>query len=273
MAYRKRNYRRRRVVPKARARKSYATRKKSLTGLKKLVRREISRNIENKTFQYLGTGLDILPSNSPGFDANIIPCYPAAGYLAITQGLGQGQRIGNKIKIKKLKIDGVIFPQPYNAVSNLTPCPTQIKVWFFYDKEEVNAVPAPATAADFFQFGSTAIGFQNEFFDHTMPVNTDRYRVLTSRIFKVGYASYSGTGTQPQQGNFASNDFKLNARLRVDLTKYVVKHCTYRDNNSTPTTRGLYMMLQPVYANGNPITAATIPAKMEYMMTVDYEDA
>jgi len=270
MAIRKRNYPRRRVAAKPRRRKTY---KRKTSGIKKMVRREIARNIENKTFQYLGTGLDILPSTSVSFDSNIIPCYPSAGYLAINQGNGQGQRSGSKIKIKKLKIDGIMFPLAYNAVSNLTPCPVHIKVWFFYDKEEPNAIPAPAAAADFFQFGSTSIGFQNELFDHTMPVNTDRYRVLTTRTFKVGYASYLGTGAQPQQGNFASNDYKMNARLRVDLTKYCVKNCNFRDNNTTPTTRGIYMMAQACYSNGNPMTAGTIPAKLEYMLTVDYEDA
>lgn len=271
MAIRKRNYPRRRVAAKPRRRKTY---KRKTTGIKKMVRREIARNTENKTFQYLGTGLDLLPSTSVSFDSNIIPVTPYASYLAINQGTGQGQRIGNKIKIKKLKIDGIMFPLGYNAVSNLTPCPLQIKFWFFLDKEEPNAIPAPAVAADFFQFGSTSIGFQNELFDHTMPVNTNRYRVLTTRTFKVGYSGYtSGVGNQANQGYFSNNDFKMNARLRVDLTKYCVKNINFRDNNTTPTTRGIYMMAQCCYSNGNPITAGTIPAKLEYMLTVDYEDA
>jgi len=266
-------YPKRRVPYKTRARKTTLARKKSSTSLKKIVRREIANNVENKTIQYLGTAYDILPSNSPGFDSNIIPCYPAATYLNIQQGLGQGARIGSKIKIKNLKIDGVLFPLAYSATSNLTPCPTQIKIWWFYDKEEGNAVPQPVASNDFFQFGSGAIGFQNELFDHTMPVNADRYRVLTTRTYKLGYANYQGTGAQPQQGNFSNNDFKLNCRVRVNLTKYAVKHCTFRDNNANPTTRGIYMMAQPVYANGNPMTAATIPARMEYMLTCEFEDA
>jgi len=255
------------------ARKSYARKGRSLVSIKKMIKREISANVETKTQQYLGTSYDLLPSNSPGFDSNIIPCYPASTFLTIASGTGQGARIGNKIKIKNLKIDGVLFPLAYSATSNLTPCPLHIKIWFFYDKEEPNALPAPNAANDFFQFGNGSIGFQNELFDHTMPVNTDRYRVLTSRIYKLGYASYQGTGAQPQQGNFSNNDFKLNCRVRVNLTKYCVKNCVFRDGNTTPTTRGIYMMAQPVYANGNPMTSGTIPARMEYMLTVDYEDA
>jgi len=273
MVARKRNYPRRRVAYKSRTRKTNSSRKKSTVGLKKMVRTEIARNVENKTFQYLGTSYDILPSTSAGFDANIIPCYPAPSYLAITSGTGQGNRIGNSIKIKNLAIKGVLFPRPYNATSNPTPSPVQIKFWFFYDKTQPNAVPTPATSADFFQFGNTSIGFQNEFFDHKMPINTDKYRVLTTRTVKVGYSSYSGTGAQPQSGNFNNNDFRLNANLSVNLTKFCIKHCKFRDTNTLPTSRGIYMMAQPIYADGSAMGLNTIPAKMEYMMSVTYEDA
>lgn len=239
----------------------------------KIVKREIAKNVENKTVQYLGTSHDILPSSSPGFDGQILPITPNAGYLVISQGAGQGGRIGNRIKIKNLKISGVVFPLQYNATTNPTPAPVQIKFWFFYDKEEPQTVPTPSAAGDFFQFGNSSITFQNELFDHSMPINTDRYRVLTTRTVKLGYAQYTGTGALPQQGNLANNDFKLNCRLNVNLTKYCVKNVVYRDTASTPTTRGIYMMAQPVYANGAPIASTAIPARLEYMMTCVYEDA
>jgi len=255
------------------ARRSYARKGRSLASIKKVVKRMLNKNIETKSFQFLGTGHDILPSSSPGFDSQIIPVAPAAGYLAINQSLGQGGRIGNKLTVKKLTMDGVLFPLGYNAVSNLTPAPLQVKLWIFYDKEEPNTVPSPQASADILQFGSTSIPFQNELFDHTMPINLDRYRVLTTRTYKLGYSSYLGTGAQPQQGNFANNDFKLNCRVKLNLTKYAIKRCVYRDNTSTPTTRGLYAMFQPVYANGNPIGSTQIPARFEYMLNVEYQDA
>jgi len=273
MAPYKRRNRNARKSGKRVARKSYARKGRSVASVKSIVAKMLSKNIEKKCFQFLGTGHDILPSSSPGFDSQIIPVSPAASYLAINQGLGQGGRIGNKITIKKLTMDGVLFPLGYNAVSNLTPAPLQVKLWVFYDKEEPNAVPSPMLAADILQFGSSSIAFQNELFDHTMPINLDRYRVLTTRTYKLGYASYGGTGAQPQQGNFANNDFKLNCRVKLDLTKYAIKRCVYRDNSSTPTTRGLYAMFQPVYANGNPILATQIPARFEYMLNVEYQDA
>lgn len=270
--YRKKQTRRPRKYSKRPA-KRYS-RKPRVSAVKTMVRKEIARNVENKTFQYVeNPGLDILPCNSPGFESKIISCSPNSGYLAIQQGTGQGQRIGNRIKIKSLRIGGVIFPLPYNATSNLTPAPVQIKLWFFYDKEEPQAYPTPQSSADFLQFGSSSLPLQNQLFDHSMPVNTDRYRVLTTRTYKLGYASYLGTGTQPQQGNFSNNDFKLNCNFNIDLTKHSIKNVLFRDNSSNPTSRGIFMMAQAVYANGTPIASNQIPARMSYMLTVDYEDA
>lgn len=254
-------------------RKSYAPKTRASVNLiKKVVSKMLSKQVEKKTYQYLGTSYDILPSNSPGYDANIIPCSPAAGYLAIQQSNAQNGRSGNRIRIKSLRLSGVMFPTGYNAVTNLTPAPVQVKIWFFVDKEDPQGIPTPAASADFFQFGSSSLGFQNELFDHTMPINTDRYRVLTTRTYKLGYSSYVGTGAQPQQGNFANNDFKFNAKVNVNLTKYAIKNVVYRDNNANPTSRGIFMMAQPLYANGNPIGSTQIPAKMEFMLTVDYTD-
>lgn len=276
MAIRRRRVYKRRVAPKRRrVYKKRAAAKK--TTIKRIVKREIARNVENKTFQVFDDNFDVLPSNSPGFDANIIPVTPFSGaYLTISQGLGQGQRIGNKIKVKKLTFKAIVYPKAYNASTNPTPAPVQIKFWFFYDKEEPQSVPTPMGSGDFLQFGNTSLPLGNRLFDHMAPVNTDRYRVLTTRTVKVGYAEYGGTGATgslPLQGNQSNNDFKLNARVSVDLMPYIVKEVTFRDAATAPTTRGVFMMCQAVYANGAAMASTTIPAEMNWMQDIEFEDA
>jgi hypothetical protein len=270
-------YLRRKVSSKKYAKKRTYKRKsskKASGAMKKMVKREIARNVENKTFQVFDDLAEIYSSNSAGFDASIIPCTPfAGGYLTIAQGTGQGQRIGNRIKIKKLRFDAIVYPRQYNISTNPTPAPVHIKFWFFYDKEDGQSVPTPQASGDILQFGSTSLPFGNRLFDHMAPINTDRYRVLTTRTVKIGYSSYTGTGALPQQGNLANNDFKLNAKVSVDLTPYCVKDVVFRDTASTPTTRGIYMMAQAVYANGAAIAAASITAEMNTMLTIDFEDA
>lgn len=277
MAYARKTYKKRSSSKKRTyKRKSYATKRK-MTSVKKMVKREISRNIEDKKFQVFNDAHDIVPSNSAGFDSQIIPVTPfSSAFLTITQGTGQGQRIGNRIKIKKLKFSAIVYPLAYNATTNPTPAPCQIKFWFFYDKEEPQTVPTPTASGDFLQYGNTSIGFGNRLFDHLAPVNEDRYRVLCTRTVKVGYAEYGGTGATgslPTQGNLANNDFKLNAKVVVDLTPYCVKNVVFRDTSATPTTRGIFMMAEPVYANGAALAAAAIPCRMNWLQEVNYEDA
>lgn len=271
MAYIRRKYRTKRAFAKKRTYKR-RTYKKAMP-IKRMIRREIARNVENKTQQAYNLQQDIYPSNSTQFDSVITPCQPDAVGLIISQGTGQGQRIGNRIKIKKLTFSGVIHPTPYNASTNPTPAPVMIKFWFFYDKDAPTLTPTVKADGDFLQFGNTTSGMQNDLMDMFAPVNKDRYAVLKTKIFKLGYASYGGTGALPQSGNLANNDFKLNCPFSFDLTKHVPKIYDFRDTATNPTTRGLYFMAQAVYANGAQMAAATVPAQMSYVQSVEYEDA
>lgn len=251
------------------------TYKKRAMPIKRMIRREIARNVENKTQQNFVLQQDILPSSAAtaAFDDLITPLQPDAVGLIISQGTGQGQRIGNRIKIKKLTFKGVIHPTQYNATTNATPAPVMIKMWIFYNKENPTLTPTVKADGDFLQFGNGISGLQNDLMDMFAPVNQDKYRVLTSRIFKLGYASYTGTGALPQQGNLSNNDFNLNCPFSFDLTKHVPKIYEFRDTATNPTTRGLYMMAQAVYANGSQMASATIPAQMSYVQNIEYEDA
>lgn len=273
MAFRRKTYKRKAYAKKRTyKRKSYARK----TSVKKMVKREIARNVENKNFTDFTQSWDIVPSTSPGFDSQIFPVSPATSFLTIPQGTGQGQRVGNKIKIKKLKFSGVIYPMPYNATTNLTPAPVQIKMWLFYDKEEPQTIPTVRANNDFMQFGDSSISMQNILFDLYTPENKDRYKVLKTKMFKLGYAQYGGTGATgslPLQGNLSNNDFKLNCNFSIDLMPYIVKDVNFRDTATNPTTRGLFCMFQPVYANGSTIASNQVPARTDFMMNMEYEDA
>jgi len=262
----------RRVFAKRRAplRRKAAPKKKSML---KMIKREISKAAENKTMQVYDHGWDIKPFAAADFDSRILPMGPDATGLIITQGTNQQQRIGNKIKLKKLVFSGIVHPLPYHATTNPTPAPCYVKLFFFYNKEDGNAVPTVKADGDFFQFGGSTATFQNELSDMISPINTDKYRVLATRTLKIGYQVYSGTGALPTQGNLSNNDFKLCQRFRVDLTKLHPQIIQFRDTASAPTTRNVYMMAVPVYANGVAITdGATIPCRMSFIQDFQYED-
>jgi len=239
--------------------------------LNKIIDRRIAVKTENKSVQYWNTGFGIVPSINAGWSASQIPMSPYPSYLTINQSVGAGGRVGNQINIKKLTFSGNIYQLPYNQTSNPTPFPMHVKFWFYYDKTDPNIIPAPAT--DFLQNGSSSRGMFNDLVDLWAPVNTDKYRVLLTKQFKIGYAQNTGTGSVVAQAYGANNDYKYNQQFKIDLTKYIVKNIKFNDNTAQPSARGLFLLMTVVQANGTPYSNTVIPAQMQYVLNCEYEDA
>lgn len=269
MAYkRKRSFKK-----KTYKRKSYAKKAKRVPAIKRMVRREIARNVENKYANTVNTGHNNVPSNAATAASLVVPITPAATGLTIFQGTTQGTRIGNSIKIKKLTIKGTIQPLPYNAATNTFPQPLEVMMFIFYDKQNPTVTPDPFAPNDFYQFGGTSADFRNDLVDCWADINTDRWRVVYRRNFKVGYSAYNGTGINAGEQGYSNNDFKLNQNFTVDCTKWAVKRVKFNDNNADPTTRGLWCMWVPINANGLAIPATEIASRVQFSVDMQYEDA
>jgi len=268
MAFKKRKFTKRTKKPLRAKRMA----KKPTQSMKRFVKAEISRNIENKTKQVLNLGKPLYPTTSANFTNSIFPLSPSAVNVSVVQGTGQGDRIGNKIKIKKAMFRGTMHPNVYDATTNPGPAPLQVVMWFFYDKENPQTVPNPTS--DFLQFGGAVQSMQNDLVDLWAPINTDKYRVLGKRIFKLGNSEFVGTpGGAQQAGYFANNDFKYNCSFSINVAKWMPKTYVFRDNNTEPTTRGLYCMIQCISASGSQLGAALVPATLSYIMDLEWEDA
>jgi len=266
-------YRRKRYTKKTIKKSRRRTKRTSTASVKRIVKQAISRSLENKCRQYNNT-FNVVPSSDIGaFDANILPLHPYQSFLQIDQGVGQGARIGNSITTKRVMFKGTLTPKAYNPDFNPTPSPHQIKMFIFYDRRFPTFQPTPATNGDFYQFNNTSEGFSNNLTDLWKPVNTDRYRLLYQRTFKLGFAAYSGTGSSASFQSYANNDFKLNANFSINITKYLIKTVKFDDNNSDPTTRGLWCMFVPLKANGDPIPSANRLSELSCMIDYNYEDA
>ena len=239
--------------------------------VKKYVARQIARNIENKTYSMYFPTQPVYPSNHANFQAQINPLTPYASYMNIVQGTSQGTRIGNEIKIKKLVFNFVLSPTSYDTVANNQPSPSEVILWIFYDK--LNDTQIPTIGNDFLQLGGSAVALTNTLMDVGAPVNTDRYRVLSRRVYKVGFSAYSGTGTLPIYQSFTNNDYKLNVRKSINLMPYIVKNVKFNDNNATPTTRGLFYVFQAVRAAGGPYGNTYMPVNAAVTVDMQYEDA
>jgi len=266
VAYRKRNYRRKSSIKK----RTYKKKSNVKTSFAKKVKSVISRMAENKMSNFRGS-LNIQAATATSWANSVIPCTPYTSFLAIDQGTGQGQRIGNSIRVKKLKISGVLRPLPYNVTTNTDPVPLFVKLMFMTRKDSTTVVSP--IVSDLLQYGgaSESMGFQ---LGHIMrPINLDDWTVHTTRTFKLGYSSYEGTSIDPAAQSFANNDFKLCHFVNVDLTKYCPKVIKFDDNTFLPSTRNVVMYPFVYRADASaPITNAEIPAVFEMNLDFQYED-
>lgn len=252
-------------------RKRSFRKRKGLGGLKKLVKKAIWRSQETKTCQVYGSSRVIYNSTHGSYAGSVFPVSPFAGFGSVTQGTGQGQRIGNRIKLTGASLKFVITPLNYNGVTNTTPQPIDVILWMFYDKEVPSQLPVQGN--DFLQLGGAAQALTGTVMDEIAPVNTDQYVLAMRKVYKVGYAVDAGTGAVAGSQNYANNDYKFAVKRSVNLLKHLIKTVKYDDNNATPTTRGMYCIFEAVKPTGSATAALLEPAMVSIMMDYKYKDA
>lgn len=269
----RRKYRRPR--PARKARKGAAPRR--WAGLKKAVQ----ALAEKKTVRYQSANLELAnAANTAAFGANCINLVPSSGTYTIAQGVGQGQRIGNKVGVKRAILRLTMQPLPYNLTSNSVPVP-QVVVGYLFSLKSVNAALSNAQAAVngsggfFFQNGNASIGFRGTLSDYQNLVNKDVITPYKRFVFKVGAQHYSSnTGNQANLFNYTNNDFKMCALSSTNVTKWFPKTLRFEDGFSDTQCRQLFAVFGPADADGG-INASgfnAIPLNWSYTIDLDYTD-
>lgn len=221
------------------------------------VRSVVTRMAEKKTANY-ATSFFFGATNATSFYTTQIQY--ATGIttaLNIGQGTGQGDRIGDKIRVQKLKLDMAFWPTPYNVSTNPTPEPQYIRVWVFSQKNS----NAPITSlATFFQNGNASSAPTGTLLDLLKKINQDQYTYLTHREFKLGYAAFVGApGGVVGSGYFSNNDFEMVHKESIDLTPLVPKIWTFNDTGNTCTSKAVYVMYEAMSCDGQTSAAADLP--------------
>lgn len=245
------------IGPRAKKGQFYKKRPITLASIQKKMRK---LKFEQKEKRYSQNTL-INNTNSGGnaCDSNVYNLMPNATTLAISQGTGQGDRIGNKIKITRAILRFNLMPVQ-DSVNNQS-VPVIVRTMFIYDKLNPTAAPTPNANGDFFQNGNSTGDFAGDLTDLTRPINTDRYCVHHVRDYKVGWSSYAaGAGADPAQQYYMNNDFKMLVKRTVNYNKYIVHNLTYNDTNNAPINRGLWFFCYAVICS--PITTPTLNYNM-----------
>lgn len=194
----------------------------------------------------------------------------------ITQGTGDGQRIGDKIKVNKLKFRGFINYDSSKIDNALyTHIPLYVKMFVFRRQDNLDN---PGTyngtmgvgISDLLMNGPTPQAPINKLSDFNKLLNRDVYRIFKTRTFKLGPSAPSNNPSDSAQWN---NDFSFSQRFNIDLSKHVdiVK---WKENSAFQTNCAFYVGFLVSFANGFDMDATHQPAvECHYDVTMDYEDA
>lgn len=235
-------------------------------------------NIQSTT--WVNSVLILTPESSGGANT----CY------TIPQGQGQGNRIGNEIRLKKCYLTGVVrCNQTFDTTINYNPCPLRVTMWIVsINKHLADSVSnldilVDPTTGSFFQQGSSSTGFQGDTADLTKMVNTDVVRVHKKRTFMLGMGNYvSGfainNGANVAQ-QFNNNDASYSQMFRVDITKMLPTSYRFNDGSDTPTNvRKRYLMFTCQRVDGGLSTTSTgsvtgpVPAFIDIGVNFEYKD-
>lgn len=264
----RRSFKKRKVVK----RRSY---KKKRGSLKRTIRSVIRSTAEKKSIQAYTNQQWLTFYGGTNFATqNVFTLSPYAGgvnAMPIEQGVTSQERIGNEIKVTKLTIKGSMFPYGYDVVNNPIPCPHMVKFFLCYEKAYPTSIPAPN--GTFFQFGENTAAPSNTLTDMWAPINTDTWRVLATKTFKLGHSVTTSTGASPGIQNLANNDYKMNCSFNWDVTKYCVKRMRWNDSSTAPTTRGVFIVALCAKADGGiPANVNTRPVLISYIKECKFTD-
>lgn len=176
------------------------------------------------------------------------------GNYNIQQGVGQAQRVGNRVTTRKCVLRMVFTPNPIAAQ------PGYLIMWIITKK---NNSTVPAGIDSFFiQAGNASTYLSGNVFDTISEVNRDQWTLYKRRWWKVGYAGYTGQGT--------NNDFPLSKCVTLDITRYMPKTVVYNDATNNPSSKCVYACFEYVTADGT--TVGTGACKVQSYLDYHYTD-
>ena len=170
MAYRpRRNYRKRVLARNTKFVKRKSTRKNKTQSIVSIVNKVLARKVETKVLQYSGS---LVPrsintvTTQVQFDASAMFITPQGasiagitqGYPILGNGIGQDQRIGDRVHIKGQYLDYLLTALDYDSTFNPVPKPQIVTVWIV--KPKVRAISGLDVTK--IQSGASANFYENQ---------------------------------------------------------------------------------------------------------------
>ena len=229
------------------------------TVVKKYVNRRLAKEAEVKNV------VVTISKPTPSSSSNYKPINPytidtACNVLSLTaapdnisQGVGQGDRVGDQIQVKKLLFKGYIYSLQTGIAPNLLGgFPTNVTMYIGRLKSTLTA-PNPSAFGQLFQAGDTTFSPTDDNRSSLYDINKDVWTVFYRRTFKIGGS------TQTSANAVSNNDYSALRRFSINCSKWIPKKLHYNDNVITSQNAGLYVWFTISNYNDQPITSAYVP--------------
>lgn len=257
---------------KRRYRRRYSKAKKSSkkVATRGYVKRLLHKEIENKYFVTFAANQQVYiqANTAPVAGAGLIDLIPDCAL-----GNSSSNRIGNKIKVTRARLDMVFNINPYVAVTNPYVPGVYVKIWIFRLRtSNISSGPTLGEWQSFFQGNGTNIAFQGSELDLTLQMNSDIYEPIKTKTLWL-----SNTGNSSQVPQATSTQFstgKSSMKCSFDITK-ALGTLIYNDTViNAVLNKNLWCVIQPIYSQYTPTTGNALnPINVTYSSHVHYEDA
>lgn len=191
----------------------------------------------------------------------------------INQGASVDGRVGNVILMTSCKFRFMLTMKEFIDTGN--QCPQFVRMIFFYDREDENNFPTPYTNANFVDALNGSQGLRGDVTDTFYKYNTDRYRILGQRTYKIGYAN-NGQNTTPsvvRSQLYTNNDSPMVVKGTVNCSKWILKRQKFNDNLGTAMGRKLYCLIMTLRQDGLVNISANPVVQINYEQEYKYVDA
>lgn len=240
--------------------------KASTKRIQAVVKRELGKEIETKCaplytladqLNVYGAGLN--PGLGLGWvSANLIP--------PISSGTGDGQRVGNKVRVKGLYFNYTIRANAVMATNNFTGSPFMCRV-IIYKQRYATDDSSPLQMLD---SGNSAQNFGSTPDDYIKPYNKKMFQIFYSKQYLM--QPIRTEITTPISTENVANGTVTFASRRVRV-KIPYKTLLYADTTTLPTNAGLYAAVVVCNADGIVVNSTSTRVMLNAESLLYYTDA
>lgn len=240
-------------IPKSKTKKTKT--KKQKVSLGKTIKYELKRMAETKINDVESKGNLIYGYIDATTVYSLLP--------AISQGTGQGARVGNKIDCSNLNLKLSIYC--YNQTATNPPTYFDIYIFKIKTKNVGGGFPSSADMVQFLEDGSTSKQYTGGALDGMRYLNDDLFTLCKKKRITL-YNPYGSTVIA------ATSSINPHRYFNINLTKYVKKSWLFNDAGTTIENDNLYLAIGSTLTSGNTLPVTTLFGDFSYLIQAKFKD-